>query len=592
MCVCVGPPVFPLLSTVDDLLGSAFTVNEPVAVLVADRENPDIIAWGGLAAQGVALRQARAGVDVIAGAIPTRARHLGHGDLPGLDVEALPSARVILIGTQKSLAPILSQTLAEAIQGPFMGVRALTTQDGADRYVLILSGRTAEHVTTAVTLFSQPDRTFPARAQAVVNADTGAGETSITPSAATPVVGPMAQVTLADLGFQDFSVAGLRGIQTMTLTLPRGFMPTGDAPVELLLDMAYAADMGPEAVLTIFVNGNVAGGVMLPSASEVSILKNHRITLPGTAFRPGSNTITFAATLPVNEREAACPAPGGEPRFTLFGSSRLKLPRFAQVTMLPNLRLMATSGYPYGASDAAVDLVVPAIDDDTLSAAWTLAGRLARARGAPLPLIGRRTVDGFSRRDMIVVGASADLPDKAVKAAPAVLAVTRQTWAVRPPIDPDAGSVRDIAAARATREALARIEQLRTREDGPASRPPVALPGAPGSTGEIAAEPGDGRDYWLRRQQHESYEDEGSGLFDVGKGGLLDRIMDFLDRTTRASFGASSTPLNDADVLAVMAQFESPQAPAATWTLLTAPSARGLPERGALSCVARMVGHP
>src|SRR5262249_45071793 len=92
-------------------------------------------------------------------------------------------------------------------------------------------------------------------------------------------------------------------------------------------------------------------------------------------LRPGLNRIEIMAELE-SAVDAACaaPIPGGRggSRFLLLDDSEIRFPAIARVGQQPDLRAMASSGFPYAMSPRP-SLHVPVPDRASMAAALTLA---------------------------------------------------------------------------------------------------------------------------------------------------------------------------------------------------------------------------
>ena len=96
--------------------------------------------------------------------------------------------------------------------------------------------------------------------------------------------------------------------------------------------------MLPGSHIDIYVNGNIASTVPITSRNG-GIFRHLPIRVTMRHFRPGPNRIDIEAVL-MTQADKIC-APGAsashEPRFALFDSSELRVPRFARMAQLPNL---------------------------------------------------------------------------------------------------------------------------------------------------------------------------------------------------------------------------------------------------------------
>jgi hypothetical protein len=125
--------------------------------------------------------------------------------------------------------------------------------------------------------------------------------------------------------------------------------------------------------------------------------------------------------------DAAC-VPGAlptTPRFALFDTSSLVIPRFARLGILPDLAATTERAFPYGRTEEPLRLVLGDNEEATLSAAATFLAKMAQSSGriVPVELAGSAAPGA----DAILVGAVNRLPEEAL-AAMALDPAARNEW--------------------------------------------------------------------------------------------------------------------------------------------------------------------
>jgi len=217
----------------------------------------------------------------------------------------------------------------------------------------------------------------------------------------------------------DFSALGVSSQEftgrlfrtSFTIGVPADFYANAYGEARILLDAAYTPDVLPGSHLDIFVNGNIASTVPITSAGG-AILRHLPIKLTLRHFRPGVNTITVEAALRT-AADASC-APGAsseeKPRFAIFGTSQFHMPDFARIAQVPNVAATAGIGFPYFLGQEPVSLFLGRIDEDTLSAAATFAGKIASASHRVIPLNVTISAARMAERNAIFVGGISEMP--------------------------------------------------------------------------------------------------------------------------------------------------------------------------------------
>ncbi len=241
------------------------------------------------------------------------------------------------------------------------------------------------------------------------------------------------RIRLADLGAETTEFSGRLFRTGFDIRLPADLYAADYGKVRLKLAGGYAAGLDRSSRLTVRVNGRQAAGAPIV-APRGEIFTDRVLQIPLSAFRPGHNRIEIEAAVATVADKTCDPAVQieGPKRFLFVDRSELVFPTFARLARLPDLA--ATAGGVLGAlsPEARPALHVPRPDLASLSAAATLATRVAVAAGRidTIELAFRNpSVDTPSA---IVVGAFADLPATVVGAVGLEPGQIRSAWARRP----------------------------------------------------------------------------------------------------------------------------------------------------------------
>ncbi|HEV7305435.1 cellulose biosynthesis cyclic di-GMP-binding regulatory protein BcsB [Ensifer sp.] len=339
----------------------------------------------------------------------------------------------------------------------------------------------------------------------------------------TPLIVSSARLRFSELGVETTEFTGRRFRSRFSVAVPSDFYADAYGDATLLLDAAYTEAVMPGSHIDIYVNGNIASTIQLNSVTG-DILRHLPIKVTMRHFKPGPNLIEIEAVL-VAEPDKAC-APGtpasNDPRFALFDTSELRMPEFARIGRRPNLAAISGAAAPYRADAAAVPLFLDRADEDTLSAAATFLARLAVAGGRPIAVELITSPLAAGSRNALFIGAMPQLP-KTVLMQVGIDSTRQMSW----------GNAEDSGQADETQKA---IDEWRTRLSGGAWRNQVTA-----------------FQTWVKQE------------FDISLSSL--RIF--------PEAQAEYAPPESAGLL--LAQGANPTDDA-TWTLLTAPTAKRLRE--------------
>jgi hypothetical protein len=332
------------------------------------------------------------------------------------------------------------------------------------------------------------------------------------------------RITFADLGVATQEFSGRRFRTEFAFGVPADFYASSYGEANILLDAAYSEEVLPGSTIDVYVNGNIAATMPITTAGG-EILRHLPIKVTMRHFRPGQNTISIEAVLQTNA-DRVC-APGATAletgRFVVFDTSEFAMPAFARIAQRPNLAALAGTGFPYGRATTPVPLIMDRGGGANLSAAATLAGKLAAAAGRLVPLDLNVSPASVSGRDAIFVGPISQVPQVALTQA-GIAEASRVSWGDAPPPTEAGGGTNTDAT----------FDQWRERLSGSGWR------------GQIST-----LEEWLNR------------TFDVSLESF--RLI--------PSQNPEYTPGGDASL--VVAQSAAPGG-AGTWTLFTAPTAAAL----------------
>ncbi|GJD95856.1 cellulose biosynthesis cyclic di-GMP-binding regulatory protein BcsB [Methylobacterium iners] len=341
------------------------------------------------------------------------------------------------VGTAGTMASILGPRAVEGIVGPHL---ALLPSRPDRRPTLLATGTTEAEVEQALARLATIHKAKPL--------GTKPGLRVLADAAGRPVEGGE-RITLHEFGFADVSFTGRQHRIVIDLLLPHDVLVADYAKLVLEVTGRYAAGLATDAKILAEINGVNAASVELGQADATKPTRK-TIFLPLRLMRPGFNRIVVATQLP-RKGEATCPVaatPEAE-RMTLSASTTIVVPPLARIARQPDIGQTFGAGYPYAAAHRPTTLLVPAPDRSSMAAAATLAARLARAGGKPVPFRFSATRLSGSGPTIAIAPARAFDPSLLTAAGidPNLL---RDAWRTRLPLE--AGGAPETAYGSAARQ--------------------------------------------------------------------------------------------------------------------------------------------
>lgn len=410
----LNPTLADLEELIDPRLWGAYRLQ-----ILSPGSGDDALRWGGLVAQGAALRlrykSLQAEHQRLRTRVPDPAGETAGWRFPGLDQAYHGGRDLVLVGTASELSGLLAPSVAAAIDGPFLGVYS---QDADSRFfVLVVSGNTAEEVSLAARSFAFTNYPLP---DAVHSRIEELAVPELPDYSARNVVHENRTYPFTYFDFETETLEGISpGTSDIGLWVPPDFFVRETSSVELSLHFAYGAAMRADSVLNIFLNGLFQDVIYLRNENG-EVFRDYRIQIPLRSFRPGNNQISFVPQM-MPKITGDCQAIQTRNLvFTLFDDSTLELPDAAHFVEMPDLQRLSATAFPFGVEGdgSGMGMQVLAEDELTIGAAWTLLGRLAQVRGLPLTqaVISQSRPD--EDLDWLLVGPAATLTEEILDGAP------------------------------------------------------------------------------------------------------------------------------------------------------------------------------
>lgn len=407
------------LSALDDVFDPKLPGKNQIKLLtVSEGEVSEAqLLWGALLAQGVALRYRYVQPEIIHQAAALQdpsVVDLVYQNFPALAQEELRGSDNIFVGTKEQIAAYVSPDIVARISGSYLGVFPLDAAPG--RFVVVVSGTTDNEVSEAARAFALINFPYPDTSDMVIA------------SAEYPVLRDYARArrvhqdtvySFSELGLKTTTVNGGYKDLLLEIDLPPDLYAAEDSMVELDVHLSYGAAMRADSVLNLHLNGQFERVIPFDEVQGV-VYPNYKIGIPLRSFKPGYNVISFSSRMVPMVSGKCQPVQTENLLLTIYDDSTLTLPAAAHFVSLPNLRLFAHTGFPYivAANGSDVAMYVAANDTATVSAAWTLAAKLAQRYALPLTQMEISYQMPSTAANVIVVGALDALDSKVLRGAP------------------------------------------------------------------------------------------------------------------------------------------------------------------------------
>ncbi|GAB4227667.1 MAG: hypothetical protein Kow0062_29200 [Acidobacteriota bacterium] len=407
----VVPRAWPVrLSELGDVFDRRLWDRYALELLVPPRDDDDVLRPAALAVQGVARRLRYVPPRLVVSRLATRRTRPLVEELAGRDRLAL--------GLAAELAPLLGERWTRTVDGPVLAVRPLP-RDPA-HVLVVITGRNDDELLDAALAFAHLEQPLPDAARTTIERVELPDLATYSAPGAVHVNG---EYRFADLGFETTTLRGLGpGGVNLEFTMPPDLFGSEDRHVELSLHLAYGAALRRDSVLNLMLNGRFENVIHLDEP-DGAVFRDYRISIPLRSFEPGANVLSFVPRW-MPEVTGECQAiQDGNLMLTLFDDSRLIMPDADHVARLPDLRLLARTGYPFTVDPQGGRLAVRLGDREpqTVAAALTLLARISQHLDYPLRDVVLGTAPPPPDRDVLWVAAEDTLDEEFLAGAPVVV---------------------------------------------------------------------------------------------------------------------------------------------------------------------------
>lgn len=414
-------PLPPKLANIKDIFDPKFVRKKPIYIMLGGKDET-YKQLSLLAAQGVGLRLGYSQPTfevVMPSTMEEQNVKTQQFIFSNLQQKDLQGSDTIYIATRADLVNFVKKDVLDLITGPFIGLYPLdiTKTD----YILLISGTTLEEVKKAVTAFTFINFPFPDTQYMIVK------EQEL-PKVELPlsknIVMPNGRYRFADFNLKTKTIKGnAPEILHLELFIPPWIFALERDVVKLDLHLAYSAGMRKDSTLNVLLNGKFERSIWLNEEAG-AIYQHYVVTIPLNSFRPGPNRLSFAANMiPMITGECQIINSDGL-ILTLFDDSVVSMPNVPTFIELPNLSLLATTGFPYNFKGDGSELAIfiPPNDNKALASACSVLSKLAQLNGYPMYLFSTiSTLDKTLDKEILIFSTLNDSISQITKNAPIVL---------------------------------------------------------------------------------------------------------------------------------------------------------------------------
>ncbi len=331
-----------------------------------------------------------------------------------------PGVDNVVVGKRPFVARLLGEGASlPAAKGGLLRVAPMVGEAGAPdpkRALLAVTGETDEAVKIAAITFTNISFRFPGSQELEAF---GFTIPEVRQYSGRETIATDQVYEFSTLNFPSQSFVGVNpGSRGITFRLPPDFHIRPNQYAKLSLNFSYGAGLKNDSSFSISVNGRGVRAVALDSPSG-NFIDGYKLDIPTYVFKPGTNTIEFAANLHAPGQVCDLIQPDGL-FLTLYGNSTISFPPMPHFVEMPRLELFMHSGFPLtrwpDGHEAKVWLTEK--DDRVLAAALNVLGVATQRNGFPLFEMELTHERPSGEAEVLVVGRMGTLGAEVLKAAP------------------------------------------------------------------------------------------------------------------------------------------------------------------------------
>ncbi|MDX8408263.1 MAG: cellulose biosynthesis cyclic di-GMP-binding regulatory protein BcsB, partial [Mariprofundaceae bacterium] len=397
-------PIPDNLSMLDEWLAysSWDTYHVSLASLADD---PAHLQAGAIIAQGLALRAGEQKIEVEKVAVQQ-----ADPEADNALEKTAPESDLVVFGTYKEFERVFG---TEEFSSSARSRITLKNRTLGGRIMLMVAAGTQDDLIKAASVFAWMRMPLGASASVDVNDIKLPQQTSY---AAPHAVREGREYSFADLGYKNQNMHGLHDQGRIRLWVAPDLFARNHMNVDLKLHFSYGASLRADSVLNVYHNGKFLRGISLGDERGLSI-SDYLIRIPLHHFRPGMNEFTFESRMHAFTGSNCTTGNTENLLLTVYDDSSVLVPAAEHYLAMPDLNVTMNTGFPYLGDDGSTPVIRIARDNaELVSAAWTLAARLAQLKGLPFAHIeiGPK-VDG---RNVLYLASVRDVPASLWNRAP------------------------------------------------------------------------------------------------------------------------------------------------------------------------------
>lgn len=323
------------------------------------------------------------------------------GPLPGAESAQFKGPIDVVIGTAGDLESWVPQATISEITGPYVAISALP--GSPTRWIVIVSGRDRAEVEVAASTFADRSFVWPKGRGIILGPNHKPAQTFNLPGVAwgpDHPSGDSKSYQMEGLGYGTTQTAGEIHLPIVTLLGADDLDP--DAEIVVRPNFVYAPGYRGDASWQAYIDDQFMGAIALsPSGGRTA---DAEIRIPVKHLRRGFNDLTLIPNLP--EASENCLEDRNTVPATWFGDGTVEAPFIGGGRIRASLSAFGAIGHLNPAAiDRPVAIVVESSEDDTVSAALTIAARITKAARMPIPgLILSESNEEAPNADLVLVG--------------------------------------------------------------------------------------------------------------------------------------------------------------------------------------------
>lgn len=371
----------PLLSNLPQLMDKRLLGTYSLTLATSVNVDDTLVESGGFIAQAAALSRDYAPISIrhLVAEPAVFDDNLSQGEYASLSRMQFGNKDVVLMGTRDEIKPWLDDETYKRAEKPLLAMYAVG--EHKQHFLLIVTGASKEQMRQAASMLAIGYATLPPNSQA--NDD----EIASMPALKRPTLVSDVKQSFSSFGFDTVTRQGLNAKEiNIKFWVPADRFAKPNSEFDLHLHMAYGSGLGVQSTLDFYLNEHFEQTIHL-FERQGAVNYDYRLPMPINSLEAGWNELRIKPNLlPEREGGECQPIYSDNLLLTIFEDSFFRSDEIEKLVQLPDLELLARTGYPYtgGRDDSAITLVLTSKQSGNLSAAWTLLAKLAQVNSTAI----------------------------------------------------------------------------------------------------------------------------------------------------------------------------------------------------------------